>query len=146
MNTNKGFTLIELLIVVAITAVLSSIVMFSTTKYIGQSKDSNISGSLAVLIPAGEAWYNANGNSYVGFCSSDVVINIFSQMPADTNHTHSCATNTYNGLNQSWIVCAKDFTTTSMSFCVDSRGVKNKISDCSTRISNCATTATCRCS
>lgn len=145
---NKGFTLIELLVAVAITAVLSGVVLFSVTQYINTSKDSNISGSLAVLIPAGEAWYNGNNNSYSGFCSSSPAAIILSQMPSDTTHTYSCATNTFNLSNQSWMACAKDFTTSDKAFCVDSRGIKTKIlnTDCISKISACASSANCKCS
>jgi prepilin-type N-terminal cleavage/methylation domain-containing protein len=119
---NKGFTLIELIVVIAIIAVLSGIILFSITQYINKGKDSNIAGNLAVLIPAGEIYYN-NTNSYSGFCNNPVVTNAVSQMPPGV--VLNCFVEPNN--SQAWAVCVKEFANPNLAFCVDSRGVKKDI-------------------
>jgi len=134
-----GFTIIELLVVVAIVAVLSSIIMFSVQQYANKAKDSNVAGNLAVLIPAGETYYGINNNSYDGFCDvslSTVVKNAISQMPVNitniscyngsTNQAGLCCRVAEDG--QSWAACAKLFSNTTLAYCVDSRGIKKQIS------------------
>lgn len=134
MNMKKGFTLIELMVVIAIIAVLSSIIMFSAAQYINKGKDSNVSGNLAVLIPAGEAFYNV-GNTYANYCNSDAVINAWRQISkpvtiltcaSDTNHAGLCCKVATDG--SSWASCAQLFTNSAKAYCVDSRGIKRQIS------------------
>ena len=134
----KGFTLIELIIVIAITAILSGVVLFSVTKYIAKGKDANISGNLAVLIPAGEVWYNESSNSYAGFCASPVVSNAKNQMPSGTSfNCHVDSTVGNNG--QAWAACAKEFGDPTKAYCVDSTGLKEEIceSACTASLTNC---------
>lgn len=150
LNMNKGFTLIELLVVIAIIGVLSGIVLFSITQYINRGKDSNIAGNLAILVPAGEVYYNSKGGSYSGFCDPDknsVIKNAILQMPL--NPSGNC----YDGLNNpaglccnvdsitenKWAACAREFTDAGSAYCVDSRGVKKEIdnSNCTNNITQC---------
>ncbi len=134
MNCSKGFTIIELVVVIAIISVLSGIIMFSVTQYISKGKDSNISGNLAVLVPAGEVYYNgfpnAYGDSDNDFCTSNVVENAIAQMPPGA--IFNCNVDSGNNY-QSWAACAQKFTDSNMAFCVDSRGVKKEMCslDCS---------------
>ena len=90
INMQKGFTLIEIIVVMAIIAVLYGIILFSVNLYISKGKDSNVSGNLAILVPAGEVWYNAN-NSYAGFCGSSTVLNAILQMPENKNGACYCS-------------------------------------------------------
>ena len=138
---NKAFTIIELLVVVAIIAVLSTIILFSVKQYANTAKDSNIAGNLAVLIPAGETYYNINNNSYGDaniennmFCDLGVVTNAKNQMPTnitlscydeDTNKPGICCVVASNG--QSWAACAALFADPKKAYCVDSRGIKKQI-------------------
>jgi len=132
-STNKGFTLIEILVVIAIISIISAIVLFSITQYINKGKDSNIAGNLAVLVPAGEAFYNI-GNTYDDFCDpniSAVVRNAISQMPVNPagscsgNDAHMCCSVNING--KSWMACARLFTDTTKAYCVDSMGTEREI-------------------
>jgi prepilin-type N-terminal cleavage/methylation domain-containing protein len=143
---SKAFTLIEILVAIAITAILSGIVLFSITQYVNRGKDSNISANLAILVPAGETFYSGNNDSYEGFCESSVVKNAILQMPLNSNG------NCYSSENLSglcckvddiffdkWAACAKSFSNHSNAFCVDSRGIKKQIEsrDCSASIIEC---------
>lgn len=136
MNS-KGFTLIELIVVIAITAILSAIILFSISQYINKGKDSNVAGNLAVLVPAGEVYYTSYPNSYRDFCSSDVVVNAFSQMPSDT--VYQCYVDESKDY-KAWAACAGKFTDATKAYCVDSRGVKRSdmpINSCTNTITNC---------
>jgi prepilin-type N-terminal cleavage/methylation domain-containing protein len=150
--SEEGFTLIELIVSVAIVAILSLIVLFSVVQYVNSGKDSNVQGNLAVLVPAGEAYYNGNeatnGTGYNGFCASSAVTNIVLQLsvPSPINDCPTpnatpglcCAV---NGSNNQWAACAQDFTDVSplMAYCVDSTGVRRKIlnSECTNTMTQC---------
>ena len=149
-NYSKAFTIIELIVTIAIIAVLSGVILFSVTQYIAMGKDSNVSGNLAVLIPAGEVFYNGNGNSYnnistsINFCDpqvNSVIKNTISQMPQNpagscyggsvSNQTTWTSTSNIAGLcchanpdGNSWVAYAREFANPSNIYCVDSRGMK----------------------
>jgi len=146
---SKGFTLIELVVVISIIAVLSAIILFTVTQYVSKGKDSNISANLAILIPAGEAFYNGNGNSYSGFCDprqNSVIRTAMSQMPAFPT-PDDCE----NGLTpgvccyvatpnyDAWAACAQEFTNSLKAYCVDSRGFKEEIcnKNCTNTLTQC---------
>lgn len=148
LSLSKGFTLIELIVVIAIITVLSGIILFSITQYINKGKDSNIFSNLTILIPAGEVYYNGNGNSYndglANFCDpsslsgNSIIRNAISQMP-DQSYGAPCYDGTIPlpyalNLNpkgvccyaqsQSWAACAREFADSTKAYCVDSRGAK----------------------
>ncbi len=148
----QGFTIIELVVSVAIISVLSMIVLFSISQYVNKGKDSNVYGNLAVLIPAGEAYYNvenaANGDGYTGFCTAPSVDNIFEQLTVpnpplvcdnDPDHPGLCCA--VAGEGDEWAVCAQEFTNALYAFCVDSRGVKKHLcsSSCVDGLTQCPT-------
>jgi prepilin-type N-terminal cleavage/methylation domain-containing protein len=122
---DKAFTLIELVVVIAIIAILSAIILFSISLYINKGKDSNTAGNLAVLVPAGEAYYSANNNSYAGFCTSSVVNYAISKIPDGTTLYCHVATPNYDA----WAACAKEFANSSNAYCVDSRNVKEEVAN-----------------
>lgn len=142
---NKGFTLIELIVVITITAILSGIILFSVNMYISKGKDSSIYGYMTTLIPSGEAFYNANGSSYQGFCASSIVTNAAPQMPQ--NPVGDCLGGSISGVcchvestyYQAWAACVREFANSSNAFCVDSRGIKKDISNtlCTNNLNQC---------
>jgi prepilin-type N-terminal cleavage/methylation domain-containing protein len=157
---NKGFTLIELIIVIMIIAILSGIILFSTALYINKGKDSNVAGNLAILIPAGEVFYNGNGNSYndslASFCNpaqNSVLNNAISQMPKQssgapcyTSSTTPTSTTNIAGVccyaqSQAWAACARKFASVGTYYCVDSRGIRKEV----TGTCNFVSTATTQC-
>jgi prepilin-type N-terminal cleavage/methylation domain-containing protein len=160
-----GFTLIELVVVISIITTLSLLILFSVTLYINKGKDASISGNLAILITAGEVFYNGNSNSYQGFCDpttpngNSVIRNTINQMPDQTSTapcygTLSTTTNTkgvccnvadQSQNYQSWAACAREFTNPSNAFCVDSRGVKEEMcaTFCNNSITKCPDVTAC---
>ena len=146
---SKGFTLIELSVVICVIAILSSIILFSVLQYVNRGKDSNIRGNLAVLIPAGEQYYDI-GNTYTGFCTAvpGAITNAEPQMPGNpngsctrtiANPTGACCT--VSGDGRAWAACARLFTNASTAYCVDSTGVKKVI--CRTQCSSSSPITAC---
>ena len=72
-NRNKllsGFTLIELLVVVVILAILFAIVLIGVANYIKKARDAAMKTDMGQLSALAEKYYNANNESYSGFCQS----------------------------------------------------------------------------
>ena len=134
MFKKNGFTLVELVVVIGIISILSMVVLFSVTQYINKSKDANLMGNLAVLVSSGEVYYNSD-ESYDEFCESSVVANAILQSPE--NADGSCTTEiNVAGIcciessgNDMWAACARLFSDDTKAYCVDSRGVKKKITN-----------------
>jgi prepilin-type N-terminal cleavage/methylation domain-containing protein len=136
INMQKGFTLIEIIVVMAIIAVLYGIILFSVNLYISKGKDSNVSGNLAILVPAGEVWYNSYV-TYSNFCDpaqNSALNNAISQTPDQPTGAPCYNASTKKGVcckvasdGLSWAACAREFVTQTYAYCVDSRGVKKDI-------------------
>lgn len=133
----NGFTIIELIVSITIVAFLSSIVLFSISKYINSGKDATIRANLAVLIPAAETFYGTSsqeGLGYSGFCETSVVSNIISQLPVSPLSSlcpDALCCHVLDG-GSAWAACIREYTDQDKAFCVDSRGVRKdiSISDC----------------
>src|SRR3989344_6695542 len=125
-KTSKGFTIIELLVVVAIIAVLASIVLVNVTGYINTGKNAAIKGNLSTVLTNGAVYYDTN-SSYSGFCASN---NFLAPSSAITSAggTAICNANTGGTANTAWCACSTMKVTsaepTNSTFCVDSTGYK----------------------
>jgi len=134
MTKSKGFTIIELIVVIAIIAVLASIVLVNVTAYINKGKDAAISGNLASMMTNAAQIVDSTG-SMATVCSN--VTNAAALAAADSaydgNATATQVTDcNVNGTNDAWAACGQLKVSDSY-FCVDSTGTKKSV----------ATRATC---
>jgi len=132
----RGFTVVELLVTISIIIVLSSIVLFSVTQYIARGKDASIKGYLAVMVPAGEKYYDSTGESYQGFCQSEFKNNSFSEINSALPNSEKYCSVSDEG--QAWSACSQ-LSDQSRAYCVDSRGIKREIemSGCRSGVTQC---------
>ena len=144
MQKQKGFTIIELIVVIAIIAVLASIVLVNVTSYINKSKNAAIQGNLATLLTNGAIYFD-NNNAALGsaFTADTTGCSI-------TGATYLAIKSAYNntanlackgsGATQAW--CAYSSTlvagsTAASTWCVDSSGYKG------TTTTNCTSSNFC---
>ena len=119
---SKGFTIIELLVVVAIIAVLASIVLVNVTSYIAKGKDASIKGNLATIRTNAAVLYEGtNPSSYATFITTGCTAGhstFMSPRAAITSAggTVDCPTASATA----W--CVKSTLNVSGSWCVDSTG------------------------
>lgn len=69
-TTKKGFTLVELVLVIAIIALLSTIILASLTKATSLGRDARRRGDLDAVATALELYYQDNGSYPTGSCLS----------------------------------------------------------------------------
>jgi prepilin-type N-terminal cleavage/methylation domain-containing protein len=118
MQKTKGFTIIELIVVIAIIAVLASIVLVNVTSYINKSRDSSIKANLATILVNATDYFYKNSN-YTSFETSSG----YTVPAAMLTNSPISSTPTYVGIATAFCVKAtlKDGTTV---YCVDSTGYK----------------------
>ena len=140
-KTRAGFTLVEFLIVIAIIAILSTVVMINLQTYIRKSKEAAIKGNMNSIVSSSVSFFDREGRWD----------NVF---VAANNPTAANALNAVNSLsiknatinlktdNSSWCACADFVEGTGTgsnaagysSYCVDSTGYKSETEDyCSAR-------------
>ena len=139
MNKLKGFTIIELIVVIAIIAILASIVLINVTGYLNKSKDSAMKENMHTLQT--NAISNAVSTlsvNYSAACNDTVWTTAIQGVY--TSGT-SC---TPKADDSAWCACVKELApSTATYFCIDSTGaVKEQTTNaCATE---CAvTTALC---
>ncbi len=141
VKSGAGFTIVELLVVVAIIAVLASIVLVNVTAYINRGKNASIKANLSSVLVNGSVYFDAN-ESYTGFCGttgytgpSAAIVAAGSSIATtciDTT-TATCACSTLN-------TTATE--PTGSVFCVDSTGAKRQTSATTCAI-QCLNTGAC---
>ena len=133
-NKSKGFTIIELLVVVAIIAVLASIVLVNVTQYIAKGKDAAIKGNLATILTNAAVFYDVQPSStYVGFttggacATGDGTFTSARSAIVSAGGTVTCPNSTAAAF------CVRSTLNAGGSFCVDSTGYKGAptlVGDC----------------
>ena len=141
MKNQKGFTIIELIVVIAIIAVLASIVLINVTGYINKGKDAAIKGNMGSILVNAADYFNTNSNyaassgAATGFCGdTKYTTPVTAITAAGGTVVQYCTTTTFCSCST-----LKNSTNT---YCVDGTGYKNETatacaSRCSATVTNC---------
>jgi len=140
----KGFTIVELVVVVAIIAILATIVMVNVTQYIGTARGAAVKSNLQALSTVA-AQYIYDGNAtFSGMCSSSNYGSKISSAFANMNPslTLNCydnvTTSTTDYPNGRWCAYVTSGTTT---YCLSYNGSTyegtGSVSNCSSNTYTC---------
>lgn len=121
MNKQKGFTIIELIVVIAIIAVLASIVMVNVTSYIAKGKDAAIKGNLLSAMTDAAVYYDLNTTGAAVCADTASGFKTAYDAAAAISGAESCADDTGK-----FCACAQLMSDTTKYFCVDSVGHKTE--------------------
>ena len=120
MKKNKGFTVIELIVVIAVIAVLSTLVFIKINSFRNKAKDSVLKQDMALIFNYALDFYQETGH-YSNFCTQDErVIRLFEILPAyEDSKAISCWSD-----SDDWAACAvlnypEDRST---AWCIDNSG------------------------
>ena len=92
MNKQKGFTIIELIVVIAIIAVLASIVLVNVTQYIGKAKDTAVKANIDTIIMNATAMLADPTSSLSGFLGTYDYTAAAAQISASNGSVDAVAT------------------------------------------------------
>ena len=139
MQKQKGFTIIELIVVIAIIAVLASIVLVNVTQYINKGKDAAAQGNLSSLLTNSAVWSDTNSTFTDFYSGTTSPITTLAGCTGSALFTGPCAalynagytsiTVTCDGTNchtagaTKWCVMITKKSSTN-TYCVDSTGNK----------------------
>ncbi len=125
MKKNKGFTIIELIVVIAVIAVLSTIVFIKINSFRNKAKDSKIREDMHNFYVLSLEYFQQHDGDYGGFCNYPSVIKIFDNLPAyDNLKAKQCSAD-----SDDWVICSKlNFPEDRTSaWCIDGSGVRVEI-------------------
>ena len=127
----EGFTMIEVLVVIAIIAVLSSMVAVYILQYISKAEDAALKENAQTLLTVAVVFFHSSQN-YNGLCETAIVMQIKDSMPLAKNCNVALD-------NLSFAFCAQTEVNKSKAWCVDSTGIKKEINnlDCTGSITSC---------
>lgn len=129
IKSSRGFTIIELIVVMAIVAVLATIVLVNVVGYNNKGKDAAIKGNLAELYNRGVRYFadSTLGNgTYSGFCASSSGGGPVGSAITNPNLGSTFACNV-KADNSTWCACSQEKSNTTLYFCVDSTGAKKEV-------------------
>jgi prepilin-type N-terminal cleavage/methylation domain-containing protein len=126
MNKQKGFTIIELIVVIAIIAILASIVLVNVTQYINKSRDAAAKGNMATMMTNAAAYLDANPSStYTNFVGNTLYTN--PRAAITVNYTASGTDYQESSSSSAFCFCIKEKApATTTYYCVDSTGKKSE--------------------
>ncbi len=138
IKKSRGFTIIELIVVIAIIAVLASIVLVNVTQYLNKGKNAAIKGNMSTMVTNSAVYFDANSAL---FGSSFIAATDYTVPDAATDSANGTGTMVKFGstTTQAWCSCSPINTTTgsgaeSGTYCVDSTGYKKVTATvCATR-------------
>jgi len=170
MQKQKGFTIIELIVVIAIIAVLASIVLVNVTQYISKGKDSAAQGNLTSMLTNSAIYYDDNSNytNYIsglsaaggqvvftvagtgtGGCSAATagdpgfISTCEGLVASNMDYDVTSSVNTAGTVGTDWCACVP-LKATAFIYCVDSTGNKKTVANTTTCATECPA-ATARC-
>lgn len=127
MNKQKGFTIIELIVVIAIIAVLASIVLVNVTQYINKSKDANIKGNLGTIQTQASA-LAADANNSITAATLNANATISAAETQIASYNGGTAVSIISNGTGDWCIQSPLVTDTANSpWCVDSTGYSGKV-------------------
>ncbi|MCX6720929.1 MAG: prepilin-type N-terminal cleavage/methylation domain-containing protein [Candidatus Staskawiczbacteria bacterium] len=144
MQKSKGFTIIELIVVIAIIAILASIVLVNVTSYLNKAKDAGVIEYVHQLQSAAMAFY-LSGFTYTGVTSDATYAAIVSKIgainPAPTVTTYINAATGAVGTTY----CVKStMPSGATTWCSDSTGYVGTLASGKCTATTDATTTTCQ--
>jgi prepilin-type N-terminal cleavage/methylation domain-containing protein len=127
-NFLRGFTVIELIVVIAIIAILSTIVSASLMTYVSKSKNAAIKANMASLQTYGGLYITEEGiDDYTNFFNEDKSINIINEIIRVSGSSVTKGTDGDNWCAETYLIplLGEDKGDLPV-FCVDSSGLKKE--------------------
>lgn len=131
-----GFTIVELIVVIAIIAVLASVVLINTSSVGNKARDAAIKEDMNSFFQLALEYYEKHKN-YGGFCEDDATQALFDSIPAYGEKKEKYCQHD----SDDWFVCAQlNFPEDrSKAWCIDKSGIRKQIDsdDCRQGVTTC---------
>lgn len=142
-NLSKGFTMIELTVVIAIVAVVATIITSNVMVYLTKGKNTAIKGNMANLATYGGTYFLDGNNSYAGFCDDPKAEEFLAEIDRINGaEFQNCFSNEDNWCARVGLVTTITASKEKPVFCVDSMGVKK---EAQSQNLSCSSTSGYRC-